>query len=128
MTIGIEARKNGEVVLAAPEGQIRLYVHLEKDTAWLTQAQMAELFGRERAVITKHLNNVFREGELAKKSNVQNLHIASSDKPATAFNLNVIISIGYRVKSKRGVQFRQWAASKDLMVRLIMNLLVERQA
>ena len=104
------AGKGGEVVLyKAPDGQIRLEVRLEQDTVWLTQAQMAKLFGRERSVITKHINNVFREGELAKKSNVQNVHIASSDKPVAAFSLDVIISVGYRVKSKRGVQFRQWA-------------------
>src|SRR3972149_3411008 len=100
----------GEVVLyEAPDGQIRLDVRLEQDTVWLTQAQMAELFGRERSVVTKHINNVFGDGELAKKSNVQNLHIASSDKPVAAYSLDVIISVGYRVKSKRGVQFRQWA-------------------
>ena len=110
MTTGLEAGKRGEVVLyKAPDGQVRLDVRLEQDTVWLTQAQMAELFGRERSVITKHINNVFNEGELAKKSNVQNLHIASSDKPVAAFSLDVIISVGYRVKSKRGVQFRQWA-------------------
>jgi hypothetical protein len=60
---------------------------------------MAELFGRERSVITKHLGNVFREGELAKESNVQNLHIASSDRPVALYNLDVVISVGYRVKS-----------------------------
>lgn len=110
MTTGLEAGKHGKVVLyKAPDGQVRLDVRLERDTVWLTQAQMAELFGRERSVITKHINNVFHEGELTKKSNVQNLHIASSDKPVAAFSLDVIISVGYRVKSKRGVQFRQWA-------------------
>mgnify|MGYP001560008643 CR=1 FL=1 len=110
MTGGVEVGKSGEVVLyKAPDGQVRLDVRLEQDTVWLTQAQMAELFGRERSVITKHINNVFNEGELAKKSNVQNLHVASSDKPVAAFSLDVIISVGYRVKSKRGVQFRQWA-------------------
>ena len=110
MTGGVEAGESGKVILyKAPDGQVRLDVRLEQDTVWLTQAQMAELFGRERSVITKHINNVFNEGELAKKSNVQNLHIASSDKPVAAFSLDVIISVGYRVKSKRGVQFRQWA-------------------
>mgnify|MGYP001597364002 CR=1 FL=1 len=110
MTSGLEVGKCGEVVLYdAPDGQVRLDVRLEQDTVWLTQAQMAELFGRERSVITKHVNNVFGEGELAKESNVQNLHIASSDKPVAAYSLDVIISVGYRVKSKRGVQFRQWA-------------------
>ena len=110
MTNGLEVGKSGEVVLyKAPDGQVRLDVRLEQDTVWLTQAQMAELFGRERSVVTKHVNNVFAEGELVKKSNVQNLHIASSDKPVAAYSLDVIISVGYRVRSKRGVQFRQWA-------------------
>ncbi len=84
-------------------------VRLEGDTLWLTQEQMAELFGRERSVITKHLRNVFREGELIEESNVQNLHIAGSDKPVKFYNLDAIISVGYRVNSKRGTQFRQWA-------------------
>jgi prophage maintenance system killer protein len=70
---------------------------------------MAELFGRERSVITRHVNNVFGEGELARQSNVQNVHVASSDKPVAAYSLDVIISVGYRVKSKRGTQFRIWA-------------------
>lgn len=78
---------------------------------WLSQAQMAELFGRERSVLTKHVNNVFKEGELDKKSNVQILHIAGSDKPGSLYNLDVIISVGYRVKSQRGTQFRIWATS-----------------
>ena len=100
----------GEVALfVAPDGQVYLDVRLERDTVWLTQAQMAELFGRERSVITKHIGNVFKEGELDEKSNVQNLHIAGSDKPVRFFNLDVIISVGYRVKSLRGTQFRIWA-------------------
>ena len=100
----------GEVALyQTPDGQVRLDVRLERDTVWLTQAQMAELFGRERSVITKHIGNVFKEGELDKQSNVQNLHIAGSDKPVSYFNLDVIISVGYRVKSQRGTQFRIWA-------------------
>ena len=110
MTSGLEAGKSGEVVLyEAPDGQIRLDVRLEQETVWLTQAQMAELFGRERSVVTKHINNVFGEGELARKSNVQNLHIASSDKPVAAYSLDMIISVGYRVKSSQGTRFRQWA-------------------
>jgi prophage maintenance system killer protein len=70
---------------------------------------MASLFQRERSVITKHIHNVFKEGELPEKSNVQNLHIAGSDKPVKFFNLDVVISVGYRVNSKRGIQFRIWA-------------------
>jgi len=120
VTNGLEVGKSGEVVLyEAPDGQIRLDVRLEHDTVWLTQAQMAELFGRERSVITKHVNNVFGEGELAKESNVQNLHIASSDKPVVAYSLDVVISVGYRVKSQRGTQFRIWATHtlKDYFIK-----------
>lgn len=102
----------GEVVLyQASDGGPALDVRLERESVWLTQVQMAELFGRERSVITKHINNVFKEGELNKKSNVQNLHIAGSDKPVAFYNLDVIISVGYRVKSQRGTQFRIWATN-----------------
>jgi len=91
------------------DGQVELEVALERDSVWLRQEQMSQLFERERSVITKHLRNIFTEGELDEKSNVQNLHIAGSDKPVRLYNLDVIISVGYRVKSQRGVQFRQWA-------------------
>ncbi len=93
----------------ADDGQTQLQVKLEQETVWLTQAQMGELFSRERSVITKHIRNVFSEEELDEKSNVQNMHIAHSDKPITLYNLDVIISVGYRVKSKQGTRFRQWA-------------------
>jgi prophage maintenance system killer protein len=90
-------------------GHIHIEVRLQQDTVWLRQEQMAELFGRERSVITKHIRNVFDEGELDEKSNVQNLHIAGSAKPVKFYNLDVIISVGYRVKSQQGTQFRIWA-------------------
>ncbi|AJH15427.1 RhuM family protein [Myroides profundi] len=70
---------------------------------------MAELFQKNRTVITKHIKNVFEEGELVEQTNVQNLHIANSDKPVKCYNLDVIISVGYRVKSIQGTKFRQWA-------------------
>lgn len=102
----------GEVLLyQAVDSGPALDVRLERDTVWLTQAQMAELFSRERSVVTKHIRNVFKEGELKEKSNVQILHIAGSDKPVTFYNLDVIISVGYRVKSARGTQFRIWATN-----------------
>ena len=97
------------VIYQAEDGKTRLEVQLVQETVWLNQSQMSELFGRERSVVTKHINNVFREGELDKQSNVQNMHIANSDKPVAFYNLDVIISVGYRVKSQRGTQFRQWA-------------------
>ena len=95
----------------APDGQTQLEVQLDHETVWLTQAQMAELFGRERSVVTKHLRNIFQTGELDEESNVQKMHIASSDKPVRYYNLDVIISVGYRVNSIKGTNFRQWATN-----------------
>jgi prophage maintenance system killer protein len=97
------------ILFQAADGQVSLDVRLEEDTVWLSQAQMAELFGRERSVITRHVRNVFREGELPEQSNVHFLHIAGADRPVGFYNLDVIISVGYRVKSPRGTQFRIWA-------------------
>jgi hypothetical protein len=102
----------GEVALfEAPDGQIRLDVRLERETVWLTQAQMAELFGRERSVISKHINNVFKEDELDRDSVCANFaHTAEDGKTYSVQHLNLdLISVGYRVKSLRGTQFRIWA-------------------
>lgn len=98
-----------ELVIYQPEAGEAVAVRLEGDTLWLKQEQMAELFGRERSVITKHLKNVFKDGELIEESNVQYLHIAGSDKPVKFYNPDAIISVGYRVNSERGTLFRQWA-------------------
>lgn len=107
----LAAAPGGEVlVYEAQNGQVRVDVRLDHETVWLTQDQIGQLFGRERSVVTKHIRNVFREGELDQKSNVQNLHIAGSDKPVSFYNLDVIISVGYRVKSTQGTRFRQWAS------------------
>jgi prophage maintenance system killer protein len=103
---------HGEVVVyEAPDGAVRVDVRLGRDTVWLNQVQMAELFGRERSVVTKHVRNVFKEGELAEESNVHFLHVAGSDKPVGFYSLDVVISVGYRVKSLRGTQFRIWATN-----------------
>jgi len=110
---------SGEIVLYQPDDDIHLEVRLDKETVWLTQQQMSELFQKDRTVITRHINNVFKEGELDEKSNVQNLHFPFSDKPTKVYNLDVIISVGYRVKSQRGIQFRRWATSvlKEYLLR-----------
>lgn len=100
----------GEIILyQTPDGTTKLDVKVEQDNVWLTQAQMADLFQKDRTVITRHINNVFKEGELEKESNVHFLHFANSDKPVAVYSLDVIISVGYRVKSLRGTQFRIWA-------------------
>lgn len=103
----------GEVVIyRTPDGRAQLDVRLEGDTLWLAQKQMSELFDTERSVITKHLQNIFRTGELGRESVCAKFaHTAEDGKTyKTAFyNLDAIISVGYRVNSKRGTQFRVWA-------------------
>jgi len=104
---------NSEILLYQTEdGQTKIDVRLEEETVWLSQAQMGELFQKERSVITKHINNIFKEGELEEKSNVQILHISGSDRPVKFYSLDVVISVGYRVKSHQGTKFRQWATAR----------------
>lgn len=100
------------------DNKIELSVNFDADTAWLSQEQLVVLFERDQSVISRHINNVFKENELERKSNMQKMHIAFSDKPVTYYSLDVVISVGYRVKSLRGTQFRQWATSrlKDYLV------------
>lgn len=108
--INVEQVKKNEVVLFETEDrQVSLKVPVENDTVWLTQAQMTELFGRSVSSISRHIRNVFDEGEVAEESNLHFLQIPNSDKSVAFYSLDVIISVGYRVKSKRGVEFRRWA-------------------
>lgn len=116
----MEDTKNNDIVIYQTEdGITKIEVNFNNDTVWLSQAQIGELFQRERSVITKHINNVFEEHELKEKSNVQILHIANSDRPVKLYNLDVIISVGYRVKSMRGTHFRRWATErlKEYMIK-----------
>ncbi len=116
----MEENKNNDIVIYQTEdGITKIEVNFNNDTVWLSQAQIGELFQRERSVITKHINNVFEEHELDEESNVQILHIANSDRPVKLYNLDVIISVGYRVKSLRGTHFRRWATErlKEYMIK-----------
>lgn len=101
-------------IFISQDGQLQLTVAVDTETVWLTQAEICVLFDRERSVITKHINNIFKEGELERDS-VCAIFARTADDGKTYqtqyFNLDVIISVGYRVKSKRGVQFRQWATN-----------------
>ena len=98
---------------------VKLEVNMKDDNVWLTQGQMAKLFGKNRTVVTRHIKNIFKDGELEEKSNVQKMHFSNSDKPVLLYSLDVIISVGYRVKSQNGVIFRKWATSilKDYMIK-----------
>ena len=97
-----------EIVLFENQN-VKLEVNVKDETVWLTQEQMVNLFGRDQSVISRHIKNIFKEKELDEESNMQKLHIANSDKPITLYNLDVIISVGYRVKSQNGIIFRKWA-------------------
>ena len=107
------------LVYITRDGQVKLAVNLKNETNWLTQQQIAQLFCVDRSVITKHINNVFKEGELTEESNVQKMHIAGSDKLVKYFNLDLVLSVGYRVNSKQATQFRIWANKilKDYLIK-----------
>ena len=115
--------EKGEIVLYQPEGEVRLEVRMEKESVWLSQMQMAELFHKDRTVIGRHIKNIYKEGDLAKDITCANFaHVgADADQTynTTLYNLDVIISVGYRVKSIAGTRFRQWALSvlKDYMLK-----------
>lgn len=98
-------------IYRSQDGSIQLNVKLENETVWLSANQMAILFDRDAKTIRKHINNVFADGELVKESNTHFLRVANSDKPVPFYNIDVIISVGYRVKSQQGVQFRRWATT-----------------
>ncbi len=117
---------NSIEIYHSQDGSVQLNVKLENETVWLSANQMAMLFDRDAKTIRKHINNVFADGELAKESNTQKMRVANSDKPVPFYNLDVIISVGYRVKSSQGVQFRQWATS-ILKQYLIKGYVVNQQ-
>ena len=120
-------QSTGEIFMyQTADGKTSISVTLENETVWLSQTQMVELFDRDQSVISKHIRNVFNEKELDPKSNMHFLHIANSDKPVTIYSLDIIISVGYRVKSQRGTQFRIWA-NKVLKGYLTNGYVLDRQ-
>ena len=116
----VSAKEQNQIILYRPNDTISLEVRLENDTVWLTQAQMSELFQKDQSVIARHIKNIFIEEELETEGNMQILHnTISKYKPTTLYSLDVVISVGYRVKSKRGTEFRRWANKvlKEYLIR-----------
>ena len=112
---------NAVVLYQTSDGSTSLAVHLEKETVWLTQKQMAELFGKDLRTVNEHIRNIFREGELDEAAVIRNFRITAADGKTYDtghYNLDVVISVGYRVKSQQGTRFRQWATKvlKDHIV------------
>ena len=111
--------ETGELLIyQSPEGSIKIDVRLEQETVWLTQDQMAQLFGKGRSTITEHISNIFKEGELDEISTRRNFRLVrlegnrEVERDVEHYNLDVIISVGYRVKSQQGTQFRIWATQR----------------
>ncbi|MFC2460523.1 RhuM family protein [Selenomonas noxia] len=97
------------IIYNTDDGTAKVSLYANDGTVWLTQAQIAALFNKERSGITRHIKNIFSEDELEEKSNVSFFHIANSDKPVAFYSLNVILAVGFRVRSPRGTEFRRWA-------------------
>lgn len=112
----------GEIVMYQPDETIRLEVRMGEETVWLSQAQMAELFQRDQSVIARHIRNIYKEEELDEEGTYAKFaymgHDGLQKYEVIHYNLDVIISVGYRVKSKRGTQFRQWLCRADDYVKL----------
>jgi len=107
-----EEFKKGEIIIyKTPKNEVELTVHLENETVWLRQDEIAKLYGKERSVVTKHINKIFKDKEIDQKSNVHFLHIPGSDKPITFYGLDVILAVGYRTNSPRAIHFRRWATN-----------------
>lgn len=117
MSVLMDEKKN-EIILFENQ-EVKLEVNLKEETVWLTQAQMEELFDVKHATISEHINNIFKEGELDEKTSVGISDKSTGGRKAKIYNLDVIISVGYRVKSKNGVIFRQWEniILKDYMLK-----------
>ena len=129
------APQSGEIVLYNPDDTIRLEVRMNEETVWLSQSQMAELFGTQRQAITKHLKNIFESHELEKTATSSILELLQKEgmrmvrRQVELYNLDVIISVGYRVNTQRGIQFRQWALKilKDYLLKgYSVNQRIER--
>ena len=106
-----EFKKGKIVIYKSPKNEIEVEARFEGETIWLRQDEIARLYGKERTVITRHINKIFADKEVDKKSNVQFLHIANSDKPVAFYNLDVILAVGYRTNSARAIHFRKWATN-----------------
>ena len=105
----VSAKEQNQIILYRPNDTISLEVRLENDTVWLTTNQMSVLFDREESNIRRHIINIFNEDELERDINVHFLHVNGVKKPVPYYTLDVVISVGFRVKSKQGILFRQWA-------------------
>ncbi len=102
--------KNSLVIYQTKSGAIELRGDFRAETLWATQAQIVQLFGVDQSVVSRHMNNIFKDGEVDQKSNMQKMHIANSDKPVVFYALDVILAVGYRANSGKAIEFRKWSS------------------
>jgi prophage antirepressor-like protein len=105
----MKAKAKSAIIYQAKNGAIEFRGDLSRETIWATQTQIADVFGVERSVVTKHIRNILKTREIDEKSNVQKMHIANSDKPVSVYSLDIILSTGYRTNSNVAIEFRKWA-------------------
>jgi prophage antirepressor-like protein len=103
--------ENESNIVVYNDGEIELKVSVNNETIWLTQAQLCNIFEKDQSVISRHINNIFKDNEVDEKSNMQKMHIANSDKPVSFYNLDIVLAVGYRTNSSKAIKFRQWASS-----------------
>jgi prophage maintenance system killer protein/prophage antirepressor-like protein len=118
--------KNNVVIYQAKNGAIELRGDVSHETIWGTQAQIVELFGVDQSVVSRHIRNIFKDGEVDQKSNMQKMHIAKSDKPIVLYSLDVVLSVGYRTNSKVAIEFRKWA-TKTLREHITKGYTINRK-
>lgn len=114
------------IIYQAKSGAIELKGDVKHDTIWATQAQIVSLFEKDQSVISRHIKNIFENGEVDRKSNMQKMHIANSDKPVELYSLDVILSVGYRTNSKKAIEFRKWS-NKILKEYLLKGYTIDRK-
>ncbi len=104
-------QENISNIIVYNDGELELKVSVKNETIWLTQTQLCSIFEKDQSVISRHINNIFKDNEVDEKSNMQKIHIANSDKPVSFYSLDIVLAVGYRTNSSKAIKFRQWATS-----------------
>ena len=104
-------QENKSNIVIYNDGELELKISLNDETIWLTQSQLCDIFEKDQSVISRHINNIFKDKEVDEKSNMQKMHITNSDKPVSFYSLDIVLAVGYITNSSKAIKFRQWATS-----------------
>lgn len=124
--MGVEKTENNIIIYQNKKGAIEFKGDFRRDTIWATQAQIIQLFGVDQSVVSRHIKNIFASGEVGRKSNMQKMHIANSDKPVITYSLDVVLGVGYRTNSSVAIEFRKWA-TRTLKDHLVKGYTINRR-